>query len=118
MIHIFKDLISRRNLKESTSSRIFEEDEQVLLKVSHKEDEHEVTNLSYKQLFKLIKERDMIEKHNIDLKDYIDFLENSNVTLRYEMDTLKSQTSKCETCVSMKKEGKDLHETLSKFTKW
>lgn len=33
------------------------------------------------------------------------------------MPNLRNQVSKYETCVSMKKEVKDLHENLSKFTK-
>lgn len=60
---------------------------------------------------------DKIEKGNLDLKDYIEFLENNNQTLREEMTNLRNQANKCETCVSMKKEVKDLHETLSKLTK-
>lgn len=44
--HIFRDLISRRDLEESTSGKMFEES-------SSNKDECEVTNLSYKQLFKL-----------------------------------------------------------------
>lgn len=33
------------------------------------------------------------------------------------MANIRSQTSKCEACVSIKKKGKCLHKTLSKFTK-
>lgn len=37
----------------------------------------------------------------------------------YDMkkDKLRNQDNKCDTYVSMKKEAKDLYETLSKFTK-
>lgn len=98
-----------------------EEDEHVCLKVSHIEDDCEVTKLSYKQLFKLnaklIKEHDKIEKGNVDLKDYIKFLENSNETLKYEITNIRNQVGTCETYDSMKKEVKDLHKTLIKFTK-
>lgn len=58
----------------------------------------------------------MIEKSNLDNKDYIEFLENINETLRYEIANIRNQANKSETCVSMKKEVKDLHETLSKST--
>ena len=89
------------------------------MKVSNEEDNFEVTTLSYKQLFKLsaklIEEHDKIEKSNLDPKDYIEFLEHINETIWYEMPILRNQTNKCETCVSMKKELKDLHKTLSKF---
>lgn len=91
------------------------------MKASYKEDDCEVLNLSYKQLFKLnanlIEEHDKIENYNLYLKYYIEFLRNNNETLRYEMSNLRNQASKCETCVSMKKEVEDLQETLSKFTK-
>lgn len=33
------------------------------------------------------------------------------------MFNLRNQTSKCETCVLVKKETEDLHENLNKFTK-
>ena len=36
--------------------------------------------------------------------------------LKYEIANIRNQAETCETCVSMKREGKDLHETLSKFT--
>lgn len=88
---------------------------------SHEEDDCEVTTFSYKKLFKiktkLIKEYDKIEKRHLDIKDYIEFLENNNEMLRYEMTNFKNQANKCETCVSMKKEVKFFHETLSNFTK-
>lgn len=65
----------------------------------------------------LVKEHDKIEKHNVDLKYYIEFIKNNNETLIYEMTNLRNQASKCETCVSMKKEVKVLHEILSKIIK-
>lgn len=37
--------------------------------------------------------------------------------ISYEIANIISQIYNCETCVSMKKEVKYLHETLSKFTK-
>lgn len=33
------------------------------------------------------------------------------------MTSIKNQASICDTCVSIKKEAKDLHETQRKFTK-
>lgn len=73
-----------RDLEESTCRKIFEEsslneeDEQVFLKASHEEDGCVITILSQKQMFKLnaklIQQHDKIEKFNLDIKDYIEFL--------------------------------------------
>lgn len=43
------------------------------------------------------------------------FLQYSNERFRYEISNIRNQTNKCETCVSMKKKLKYLHETLNKF---
>lgn len=105
-------------LKESSSNK---EDELVCLKAYHEEGHYEVTRLSYNKLLKLnvtlIKEDDKIEKVNINLKNYIEFQENSNEILRYELTSIRNQDSQCDTYVSMKNEVNDLHETLIKFTK-
>lgn len=57
--------------------------------MSHEEDDNEVTKLSYNQLFKLstkiIYENDDIKKENLDLKDYLKFLEKNNETLKHEL---------------------------------
>lgn len=86
-----------------------------------KQGDLETDQLSYKKLFKLnstlIKEHDKIEKHNIEIKYYIKFLENSNETLKYEIINIRNQARTCETCLLMKRELKDLLETLGKFTK-
>lgn len=89
------------------------------MKVSYEKDSYEVKSLSYEQLFKLsaklIEKHDKIEKINLDIKNYIDFLEISNETLRYA--NIRNQASNYETRVSIKKEVKYIHKTLSKFTK-
>lgn len=77
------------------------------MNASQEEDDCEITSLSYKQLFlklssKFIEEHDKIEKRNLDLKYYIEFLNNTNETLRYKITNLLNQTSKYETCISMK----------------
>lgn len=68
--------------KESSSN----EEVEVCLKVLHEKDDHEVTKLSYKMLFKLsdnlIEENDKIKKCNLDLKDYLEFLEDIKETLK------------------------------------
>lgn len=91
------------------------------MKVSHREDDHEVTKISYKKVFKLsdkfIKENDKIKNLNLYLKDYLEFLEKSNATLKFEISNIRNSAGICKTSVSMKMEGADLHETLSKFTK-
>lgn len=98
--NIFRYSTSKRNLEESTSSRISQEyssekEDKVCLKFSHKEDDCEVTKLLYKKLFKLnaklIKEHDKIEKCNVDLKDYIEFLEKSNEMLKYKVANIRNQ---------------------------
>lgn len=52
---------------------------EVCFKLYHKEDDHEVTKSSYKQLFqisaKLIEENDNIIKRNLDLKYHVEFLD-------------------------------------------
>lgn len=63
---------------------------------------------------KLIKELDKVEKNNLVIKDYIEFLKNSNETLKYERANIINQTNKCETCVLMKKEVKYLYERKSR----
>lgn len=93
--HILKELTSKRNLEESIFGRVFEkssyreEDEQLFLKLHHEEDEYEVTKLSYniflKLKAKLIKKRDKIEMCNINLKEYIEYLENNNEILKDEI---------------------------------
>lgn len=80
-----EESISGRTLEESSSN----EEDEVCLKSSDKEDDHEVTKLSYKQLFKLsvklIKENDNIKKRNLDLKDCLEFSEKkSNETLMFK----------------------------------
>lgn len=61
----------RRTLEESSSN----EEDKACLKSSHKKDDYEVTKPSSKQLFKisnkLIEENDNINKHNLDLKEYL-----------------------------------------------
>lgn len=37
--------------------------------------------------------------------------------LKFEIANIRNSAGTCETCVSMKKEVKNLYETLSKFTK-
>lgn len=67
---------------------------------------------------KLINEHGNIENHNADLKEFIEFLENSNETLKYQITNIRNHVETNDTCVSMKKkEVKDLHEIISKFTK-
>lgn len=91
------------------------------MKPSHEKDDHEVTKLSYNKLFKLsaksIEENDNIKKHNLDFKDYLEFLEKSNKMLKHETTNIRNSTGTCETSVSMKNEVKYLHDTLGKFTK-
>lgn len=89
--------------------------------MSYEEDDHEVINLSYKKLFKisvnLIEENDKINKRNLDLKDYLEFLEKSNEMLKFKIVNIRNSTRTRENCVLMKKEVTYLNETLSKFNK-
>lgn len=97
------------------------EDGHVYLKVSIEEDDCEVTTLTYKQLVKLntklIEERDKLKKNNLEIKEYIEFLENRNKPLGYEITDIRNKYKNYETHVSMKNKVKDLHETLSISTK-
>lgn len=99
MRNIVSDSTSRINLEESTSSITFKEyssikEDEVCLKTSHKEDDYQVTNFSYTQLFKLsiklIYENDKIKNHNLDLKDYLEFLEKSNEMLKFEISNIRN----------------------------
>lgn len=99
------------NSQESASGRTFKgsssnKEDEVCLKVSHEEDDPEVTMLSYKKLFKLsaklIQENDNIKNHKLDLKDYIEFLEKSNDMIKHKIFNIKNLVVTCETCVSMK----------------
>lgn len=64
------------------------------MKISYEKDEHEVTKLSYKQMFKLsaklIKKNDSIKKRKIDLKHYHEFLGKSNERLSTKFIILKT----------------------------
>lgn len=66
-----------------------EEDGQIFFKIFYEEHDCKVTTLSSKQLFKLdanlIKKHDKMEKSNIELKEYIEFLENINEILGNEI---------------------------------
>ena len=66
---------------------------------------------------KLIKENDKINKSSIDLKDYLEFLEMSNKTLKHEIYNIRNLDRTHETCALIKKGVKYLYEILSKFTK-
>lgn len=85
----------------------------VCLKICHEEDDHEVTKLSYKQLFKLssklIEKNDKIKKYNLYLKDYLKFVEKSNGNAKHEIDDIRNSLGTYETYVLMKKEEIDLH---------
>lgn len=52
-----------------------------------------------------------LKKHNLDL------LEKSIEMRKYKIANIRNQTRTYKICVSMKNKVKDLHETLSKFTK-
>lgn len=83
------------------------------MKVSYEDDNHELTKLSYKKLFKLsielIKENDDIKNRNLDLKNHLEFLEKITEMLKYDITNTRNLVGTCETCVLMKKEVKDLH---------
>lgn len=50
-----------------------------------------------------------LKELNLDLKEYLKFLEESNIVLKLEMANIKNSTETCETCVSLKKEVIDMH---------
>lgn len=65
----------------------------------------------------MVEENDKLINQNLDLKEYLGFLEESNKSLKLEINNIRNARETCETCVSLKKEVIDLHETLGKFTK-
>lgn len=71
----------------------------------------------FKLSSKLIEENDKIKKLILDFKYYLKFLENSSEMCKHEVNNIRNLDGTCETYVSMKKEVKNLHETLGKFTK-
>lgn len=81
------DNISEDSSEESPkkSLKTSEVNEHICLKVSD-EDDFEVNSLSHNQLFKLIvklaKKNEKLEKNIVDLKDYVEFLPNSNLKLK------------------------------------
>lgn len=58
-----------------------------------------------------------LKKFNLDLKEYLSFIEEINKSLKLEIINFRNSSETCETCVYLKKEAIDLHEPLSKFTK-
>lgn len=44
-----------------------------------------------------------MEKGNVELKEYIEFLRNINETLRYDIINIRNQANNCETNVLRKK---------------
>lgn len=69
---------------------------------------------------KLTKESEKLEKNNIGLKNYVDFLENRNKFLYEEISSIRNESlksTKCDSRASFKIEVVNLHETLSKITK-
>lgn len=62
-----------------------DKEEHACLKAIYEEDDNEVTNLSYKQVFKLSvkdsKENEKLEENIVDIKDHSEFLESSNKRL-------------------------------------
>lgn len=87
-------------------------------------DDIEVTSLTYDQMFqlsvKVSKENKKLEKSITDLKDYVEFLENSNKILGEEISSIWSESFKSNkwySCESLKNRVTNFHETLGKFTK-
>lgn len=96
-------------------------EEHVFLKAPNKEDYDKVSSLTYKKMFKLSvklsKENEKLERSILELKDYINFKENSDKVLENEIVEIIRQSVKCETHVSWKNKVDNMHETLGKFTK-
>lgn len=65
----------------------------------------------------LVKENDKLRKRNIDLKEHVIILEESNKSFKIEKAKIRNPRETCETFVSLKKEVVDFHETLGKLTK-
>lgn len=84
------------------------------MKASDEEDDYEVTKPSYKQLFvisvKLVEENYRIKKCNLDLKEYLKFLEERNKKIKLEIINLRHSPETCETSISLTNEVTDLHE--------
>lgn len=79
-----------------------------------------MTKISKKYLLKsamIIEEYDNIKNCKLYLNDYLEFLEKTNEMLKFKITNISKSNRACETCVSMKKEVMELHETLCKFTK-
>lgn len=114
----------RKGEETSTSGRNIEEpysnkEVDVFLKASYEEDDVEVTKPSYKQLFrisaKLVKENDKLRKYNLNLKEYLWSIEESNKLFKLEITKIRNSRESCETRVSLEKEVIESHETLGKF---
>lgn len=110
-----KGINLREDIKESSSNK----EDGVFLEASYEEDTIEVTKPSYKQLFKmnteLVKENDKHRECNLVLKENSRSLEEFNKLLKIEIIKIRNSKENCETCVSLKKEVIELHETLGKF---
>lgn len=104
-----------RTLEESSSN----EKNKLELEVYHEEDDYKVTKPSYKKLFKisnnLIEENDNIKKRDLELKEYLEFLEECNKMLKLEMVKIRNLVGTCET-YAMQKEATNLRKYLSNFT--
>lgn len=60
---------------------------------------------------KLAEENNKIKKWNLDLKEYIKFVEESNKTLTIKVANIRNLRLTCETFVSLKKEVPYLYES-------
>lgn len=64
----------------------------------------------------LIKENDKLKECNLPLKESYKSHEEINKYFKIEINKNRNSRETCETCVSLKKEVNDLHETMGKFT--
>lgn len=67
-----------RTIEESSSNK----EDKVYLRASYEEDDCKITKPSYKKLFnintKLVEENNKLIKHNLDIKEYLCYLEEIN----------------------------------------
>lgn len=65
----------------------------------------------------LIKENDTLKEHNLVLKEYLNSLKEINKSFKIQINKIRNSRETCETCVPLKREVNDLHETLGNLNK-